>query len=68
MANFLTARCVELMCIRGDGRVTPCPGNESVVGNFKTHSIKELRKMIIDKFPCHAPSSFDGYCCYRERF
>jgi len=66
--NFLTARCVEFLCIRGDGRVCPCPGNESVVGNVKTHSIKELRKMIIDKFPCHNPSTFDGYCCYRERF
>ena len=65
--NFLTTRCVEFLCIHGDGRACPCPGNESIVGNVKTHSIKELRKMIIDKFPCHDPRTFDGNCCYRER-
>jgi len=65
--NFLTSRCVEFMCIYGDGRVSPCPGNESIVGDIKTNSIKELRQMIIKKFPCHNPIAFDGYCCYREK-
>lgn len=65
--NFLTSRCVEFMCIYGDGRVTPCVGNETVIGNIKTHSIRELRKIIIDKFPCQNPITFDGNCCYREK-
>ncbi|MFA6171225.1 MAG: radical SAM protein [Patescibacteria group bacterium] len=64
--NFLTSRCVEFMCIYGDGRVSPCVGNENIVGNIKTHSIKELRKIIIEKFPCHDPKTFNGNCCYRE--
>lgn len=66
--NFATIPCVEFMQIYGDGRVSPCPGNETIVGNIKTHSIKNLRKIIIDKFPCHNPSAFDGYCPYREKF
>jgi MoaA/NifB/PqqE/SkfB family radical SAM enzyme len=66
--NFLTSRCVEFMCIRGDGRVTPCPANETIIGNIKNNSIKELRKKIIKKFPCHNPKTFDGKCCYREKF
>ena len=66
--NFLTSRCVEFICIHGDGRVCPCPGNEFVVGNVRTNSIKELKEKILKKFPCHNPKTFDGYCCYRERF
>lgn len=65
--NFMTSRCVEFMCIYGDGRVSPCVGNEKIVGNIKDDSIKLLRKRIIDKFPCHDPRTFDGNCCYRER-
>jgi len=66
--NFGTIPCVEFMQIYGDGRVSPCPGNETIVGNIKTDSIRELRKKIIEKFPCHNPKTFDGYCPYRERF
>lgn len=66
--NFLTSRCVEFMCIYGDGRVSPCPGNETIVGNVKTNSIKELKKIIIEKFPAHNFKTFDGFCPYRERF
>jgi len=66
--NFLTSRCVEFMCIYGDGRVSPCPGNETIVGNAKTHSIEELKKMIIEKFPVHNFKTFDGFCPYREKF
>lgn len=65
--NFMTSRCIEFMCIYGDGRVSPCVGNETFIGNIKTHTIKELRRMIIEKFPCHDPRTFDGNCCYRER-
>lgn len=65
--NFLTSRCIEFMCIYGDGRVTPCTGIETFVGNIKNNSVKELRKIIIDKFPCHDPKTFDGNCCYRDK-
>ena len=65
--NFMTCRCVEFMCIYGDGRVSPCVGNEQVIGNVKTDTIKELRKKIIEKYPCHNPKTFDGNCGYREK-
>lgn len=66
--NFLTFRCVELMCIYGDGRVSPCVANETIIGNVKNNSIKKLKKMIIDKFPVHNFKTFDGFCPYREKF
>jgi len=68
--NFLTSAsgCVELMCIYGDGRVTPCPGNEDVIGNVRKHKIKELKKKLLEKYPCHDQKTFDGNCCYREKF
>ncbi len=65
--NFMTSRCIEFMCIYGDGRVSPCVGNETIVGNIKDNTIKELRKRIIEKIPCHDPKTFDGNCCYREK-
>lgn len=65
--NFMTSRCVEFMCIYGDGRVSPCVGTEAIVGNIRTSSIKELRAKVIEKFPCHSPETFDGNCCYREK-
>jgi len=65
--NFLTSPCVEFMCIHGDGRVCSCPANETVIGNIKEDSIKDLRKNIIEKFPKHNPTTFDGHCLYRER-
>jgi len=66
--NFLTFRCVEFMCIYGDGRVTPCVGSEVVIGDVKNNSIKELKNIICEKFPCHDPAKSDGNCCYREGF
>jgi len=66
--NFATTPCVELMQIYGDGRVSPCPGNETIIGNVKTRSLKELKAMIIEKFPVHNLKTFNGYCPYRERF
>jgi MoaA/NifB/PqqE/SkfB family radical SAM enzyme len=65
--NFGTIPCVEFMQIYGDGRVSPCPGNETIIGNVKTAPIKELKKKIIKKFPAHDLSTFDGYCPYREK-
>lgn len=65
--NFMTSRCIEFMCIYGDGRVSPCSGNETIVGNIKASHIKELRKRIIKEYPCHNPQTFDGNCPYREK-
>ncbi|HEA46488.1 MAG TPA: radical SAM protein [Candidatus Pacearchaeota archaeon] len=65
--NFATRPCVEFMQIYGDGRVSPCPGNETVVGNVKADTIGELEKSILAKFPCHDRSVFDGHCLYREQ-
>jgi MoaA/NifB/PqqE/SkfB family radical SAM enzyme len=64
--NFLTIRCVEFMCIYGDGRVSPCVGNEAIIGNIRTLSVAKLKELIIEKFPCHDPETFTGDCCYRE--
>jgi len=65
--NFLTAPCVEFMCIYGDGRVSPCVGNETIIGNIRNDKIKDLKQAIFEKFPCHNLSKFDGYCLYRPR-
>lgn len=66
--NFLTSNCIEFMCIYGNGNVSPCVGNETIVGSIKTHSVKELIHIIMEKFPRHNLLKFDGYCCYREKF
>jgi len=65
--NFATFSCVELMCIYGDGRVSPCVGNEQIIGNVRTDSIEDLHKKILRDFPCHNPETFDGNCIYRPR-
>lgn len=63
--NFATFPCVEFIQVYGDGRVSPCPGNETIVGNVRTDSLKTLRERILQQFPCHAPAKFDGSCVYR---
>jgi MoaA/NifB/PqqE/SkfB family radical SAM enzyme len=65
--NFGTMPCSEFMCVYGDGRVTPCVGNEAVIGNIKTESIPSLAQRILKDFPCHNPTKLDGYCIYRQR-
>jgi MoaA/NifB/PqqE/SkfB family radical SAM enzyme len=65
--NFMTFQCVEFMCIYGDGRVSPCVGNEAIIGNVRKSSIKELSKKIVFKFPGHDRKTFDGHCLYRPR-
>ncbi len=65
--NFATFPCVEFMQIYGDGRVSPCPGNETVVGNTRIDSLKDLKTRVLDQFPCHNPATFDGFCLYRPR-
>ncbi|MCX6768273.1 MAG: radical SAM protein [Candidatus Micrarchaeota archaeon] len=64
--NFMTYRCLEFMCIYGDGRVSPCVGNEDIIGNVKADTIRDLRRRILEKYPCHDPATFDGNCCYRS--
>ncbi|MGV8168466.1 MAG: radical SAM protein [Candidatus Nanoarchaeia archaeon] len=65
--NFATNPCVEFMQIYGDGRVSSCPGNESVVGNIKETSVIELEQKILKIFPDHNRSAFSGHCLYREK-
>lgn len=65
--NFATMPCVERIQIYGDGRVSPCPGNETIIGMVQHYSIHELHQMILDQFPDHNPACFDGHCLYRPR-
>lgn len=64
--NFATAPCMELVQIYGDGRVSPCPGNETIIGNINDTPIKTLHKMILEQFPAHCSSNSNGHCLYRE--
>ena len=65
--NFATFPCVEFMQIYGDGRVSPCPGNETVVGNVQRDSLKTLAERIREQFPCHRKENLDGNCFYRPK-
>lgn len=65
--NFATMSCVELMQIFGDGSVSPCPGNETRIGNIRDNTIKELYEKILEKYPKHNLETFDGNCLYRPR-
>lgn len=65
--NFATVPCVEITCIYGDGRVSPCVGNETIIGNVRTDSIKSIVQKLYKEFPCHNPKKFDGHCIYRPK-
>lgn len=65
--NFATTPCVEFMQIYGNGDVSPCPGNETIVGNIKIDTIKALNKIILERFTCHDRTKFDGHCLYRPK-
>ncbi len=65
MNNFLTCGCVEHMQIYGDGRVSPCPGNETVIGHVQDDTLKDIRDGIVREFPKHDRTEFDGLCLYR---
>ena len=65
--NFATFPCVEFMQVYGNGNVSPCPGNETIVGNVRTSSLKDLADKILEQFPCHLLENQKGYCVYRER-
>lgn len=66
--NFLTGPCKEYLMIRGDGRVQVCPGNEYVLGYVQEHSINELERILLQKFPCHNRTTYSGNCPYRPNF
>lgn len=63
--NFATTGCVERLQIYGDGRVSPCPGNETIIGTIQDSSIKELSQILLKQFPSHNPCGFNGNCIYR---
>ncbi|MFC1616265.1 radical SAM protein [Patescibacteria group bacterium] len=64
--NFIVSPCVEMMQIYGDGRVSPCPGNEKIIGNIQDSTIAELHQAILDQCPELNPLTFDGHCPYRS--
>jgi len=64
-SNFVTGVCVELVQIYGDGRVSTCPGNEVIVGNIRDTPLSELYRRIIELYPSHHCTTFDGNCPYR---
>lgn len=64
--NFATGPCVERLQIYGDGRVSPCPGNETIIGRVQEKSIRELHRILLEKFPRHNPITFSGHCLYRQ--
>jgi MoaA/NifB/PqqE/SkfB family radical SAM enzyme len=63
--NFITTPCVEFIQVYWNGNVSPCPGNEHVIGNIKETSIQDLEKRILMKYPRHNCETFDGQCLYR---
>ena len=63
--NFATTPCVERLQVYGDGRVSPCPGNEEIIGRIQDSSISELDQVILKRFPKHNPVCFNGNCLYR---
>lgn len=65
--NFATFPCVEFMQIYGNGDVSPCPGNETIVGNVRTESLANLAKKIRERFPCHKLENQTGNCAYRSK-
>lgn len=65
--NFATFPCVEFMQVYGNGDVSPCPGNETIVGNVRTSSLKDLADRIKEQFPCHRLENQTGNCAYRKR-
>lgn len=65
--NFATMPCIERIQIYGDGRVSPCPGNETIIGKVQDYSINELHKKILNEFPKHNPIRFSGHCPYRPQ-
>lgn len=64
--NFITQACVEFMQIRGDGKVTPCPGNDMIVGDIKRDAIADIKRMITGIFPVYRSDIRSGNCPPRD--
>ncbi|MDD5163435.1 MAG: radical SAM protein [Candidatus ainarchaeum sp.] len=65
--NFATMPCVEFIEIWGNGNVSPCDANETIIGNIRENSIRKLQKKIIEKFPMHDRKTCNGTCPYRPK-
>ncbi len=65
--NYVTAPCVEFLQICGDGRVTPCPANDEIIGNVKTEPLAPMIKRVLQKFPGHCRKASTGNCLYRPK-
>jgi len=65
--NFSTIPCVEFGQIYGDGRVSPCPGNEDIYGNILEESVADIFARILSACPDHDCASSEGYCPYRPK-
>jgi len=65
--NFGTHPCTEFLQIFGDGRVSPCAGNDRTFGNIKTESLATLRDRILQEYSSHNLKTSNGSCGYRPR-
>jgi MoaA/NifB/PqqE/SkfB family radical SAM enzyme len=65
--NFMTASCRETIQIYGNGDVSPCTGNETIIGNIRDSSISALLRALWEKFPAHHPCRRNGQCLYRPK-
>ena len=63
--NFLTMPCVEYIQIFGNGNVSPCPGNDTIIGNVHTNSIREIKHRLYTSDRTRDPVCFDGNCPLR---
>lgn len=65
--NYITTACHERLQIYGNGDVSVCPGNETLLGNIREDSLSEMNRRLLERFPQHRWETFDGNCPYREQ-
>ena len=63
--NFITGPCKESFMIRGNGDIYVCPGNETIIGNIHSTSMKDAMNILEEKFPQHNRKKYSGNCPYR---
>jgi len=66
MNNFGTIGCVEYMQIYGDGRVSPCGGCETIIGNIRKDKLKDIIEKIDSKYPYFSLAKRNGKCPFRD--